>query len=260
MPTTAPDITAALAADGRFSKYVHQVKISSRRRTLGLSIKPGEPGLTLHVPAAADTAEVITLLAKNSHRLAALILKARECPPDHPPKQLVNGSGFLWLGYSTRLKIVDDAPVPLERVHDGQWWMRLDRRAVQLGARPFIDWYCREGTAWLHQWHVAPSLWHSMAAGKPMPTVRVADIGRRRWGVHDGRTNHIRIAWQTLQLPPPLVRHVLVHEFTHAVVRHGKPHGPEFWRTFERSRLGAREEARRLNEEGRHVWMGDIAH
>lgn len=254
----AEAIRAAIADHGRFERYIHEVKVSARRKTFGMSMQPGDPGITLHVPAGASPADAVTLLVKNSHRLGSMLVKARKRTPDHPVKELLNGEGYLWLGKSARLRIVDSAPAPVERIHDGYEWMRLDRAAIPQGAKPLIDWYIREGTVWLNQWLQAPSLWQRMAGDRPMPTVCAADIGRKRWGVHDGQTNNIRIAWQALQLTPSLVRHVLVHELTHAVVPHGAPHGPEFWRAFERARIGASEEARRLDELGRSLWMGDV--
>ncbi|MGW3445648.1 YgjP-like metallopeptidase domain-containing protein [Streptomyces sp. NPDC001076] len=250
-------IKAALEKDARLTKYVHQVKVSTRRKTLGMSIKPGEPGITLHVPVGTSADTVIATLVGNIDRLVGLTSKAREHAPDHPPKELVNGSGFLWLGRSDRLKLVDHARVPLERAHSGQWWFLLSREAMPLGARPFIDWYVREGTTWLSQ-EAAP-MWSRMAGTRPMPTVRAADIGRRRWGTYHRGKHEVRLAWQTFQLRPTLVRHVLAHEFTHALVNARKPHGSEFWHAFERGHVGAREEARQLDEEGRRVWMGDLA-
>lgn len=263
MPHLAEAVHTALTADGRYAQYIHQVKVSTRRKTLGMSIAPGDPGLTVHVPADATPDEVVKLLAKNSHRLGGMLVKARQYVPDHPVKELVNGAGFLWLGRSKRLRIVDGAAEPVRAVDDqgavtliGRW-LEIDRTVLRQGAKPITDWYIREGTAWLQQ-EVAQH-WTRMTADQSVPTVHVDDIGRKRWGVYDGHTHHVRIAWQTFQLSVPLVRHVLVHELTHAVVPYGKPHGPEFWRAFERARTGARQEAGHLHEAGRHVWMGDIA-
>ena len=258
----AETVRDAITEHGRFPEYIHTVKVSGRRKTLGMSIKPGDPGITLHVPTDASPDEVVNLLVKNADRLAGLVLKARQYAPDYPVKELVNGAGFLWLGRSKRLRLVDAAPEPVRAVDDrgnagtlGRW-LELDRADLHRGARPIIAWYIHHGTEWLQQETV--QAWCRMASGRPIPTVRADDIGRSRWGVHDGTTNSIRIAWQTFQLSPPLVRHVLIHELTHAQVRHGAPHGPEFWRAFARARIGAREEAGRLHQAGRHVWMGDI--
>ncbi|MFI9040934.1 YgjP-like metallopeptidase domain-containing protein [Streptomyces sp. NPDC053726] len=263
IPTlTAAEMTEAIATDGQFTRHVAEVRVSVRRKTLGMTIHPGDEGITLHVPADMQPDEVIRLLSRNRDRLGALLLKARAYAPNDPVKELVGGTGFLWLGRSKRLRLVDEAPEAVRAVDDNGTstplgrWLELDRAHLRYGAKPLIDWYIQGGTAWLQR--EAPYLWTAMAGRRPMPAVRAADIGRKRWGVHDGTTHTIRLAWQTFQLPAPLARHVLTHELTHALVTQGKPHGPEFWRAFERTHPGAQEEARHLHDEGRHVWMGDI--
>lgn len=257
MPHAASAIQEAIAADPSLAQHIADVRVSARRKTLGMSMKPGDPGITVHVPAGVQPDDVVTLLSRSRDRIGAMLVKAREVAPDHPVKRYVSGEGYLWLGRSYRLRLVGDAPEPVQLVHTGQWWMQLTRVAARQGARPFIDWYSREGTRWLHP--EVSRWWWLMAPGRPAPTVRVADIGYRRWGVYDGTTHEVRIAWQTLQLQPRLIRHVLVHELVHATRPSGKPHGPEFWRAFTRTMPGARQDQRDLVEAGRHIWMGDIA-
>lgn len=262
-PVTAADIRAAVDADTRLARHIAHIQISTRRRTLGMSIKPGEPGITVHVPATATPAEIVTLLNRNRDRIGALLVKADRHAPDHPVRELVNGSGFLWLGTSSRLRLVDQPTETVRHVDDHgntagrPRWLQLDRRAVPQGARPIIAWYVREGTAWLNT--ETPQWWARMAPHQPAPTVRADDIGRRRWGVYDGARHEIRIAWQTMQFTPRLVRHVLVHELVHATHPPGKPHGPDFWRRFEAATPGARQVQQELNDTGRQIWMGDAA-
>jgi predicted metal-dependent hydrolase len=262
-PVTAAAVHEAINTDVRLARHVAHIKISSRRRTLGMSMKPGDDGITIHVPADATPAEVVTLLGRNRDRIGALLTKSHQHAPDRVVRELVNGSGFLWLGYSSRLRLVNHPSQTVRHVNDdgstagGARWLELDRNAVQQGARPLIDWYTREGTAWLAG--EVPQWWARMAPHRPIPRVRADSIGRRRWGVYDGALHEIRIAWQTLQLQPRLVRHILVHELVHATRPAGKPHGPEFWRRFEAATPGARQDQRDLAEAGRHIWMGDIA-
>ncbi|WP_327309788.1 DUF45 domain-containing protein (plasmid) [Streptomyces sp. NBC_01298] len=253
MHDTRTLVLAALANDATLARHIHEVKVSGRRKTLGMTITPGDPGITVHVPADTPADLVIAALTKNRERIGAMLLKARRYVPDHPVKELVGGEGFLWLGRSARLRIVDNAEVPVSR--QAHLWMLLSRDAVPLGGKPLIDWYIHEGGAWINQPDEAPYWWRMMGADRPMPAVVVTDIGRRRWGVHDGATDRIRLAWQTFQLPTQLVRHVLIHEFIHAMGI--STHGPKFWRAFERGRIGAQQEVQQLNELGCRVWMGD---
>ena len=129
----AQDVRDAIVSHGRFAKHIHDVKVSTRRRTLGMAMKPGDPGITMHVPADARPDEVVTLLVKNSHRLGAMLVKARECVPDHPVKEFVDGEGFLWMGRSKRLRLVDGAPTPVRAVDDqgGRGTPAVGRRAVR---------------------------------------------------------------------------------------------------------------------------------
>lgn len=257
MAVTADDIRHTVNTDTRLAQHIAHIQISTRRKTLGMAISPGDPGITIQVPATATPTEVLTLLRRNRDRIGALLLKAKAAAPDHPVKRYVGGEGYLWLGRSYRLRLVDTAPEPVQLAHTGQWWMQLTRDASRQGARPFADWYSQEGTRWLHP--EAPRWWQLMAPRQPIPAVRATDIGRRRWGSYDSTTHEIRIAWQTLQLPPRLIRHVLVHELVHATHPAGKPHGPEFWRAFERAMPGARQDQQELTESGRRIWMGDVA-
>lgn len=267
----ADEIREAIRADDRLAQHIAQVQISARRKTLGMAMSPGDDGITVQVPADTTPEDVVRLLSKNRHRIGAMLLKARQCAPDHPVKELVNGSGFLWFGRNNRLRLVDNPAETVRHVNDhgvtserGTWrgrWFELDHTALRHGAHPLVDWYIREGTAWLER-QTGP-LWMRMSTDRrPLPVVRAADIGRTRWGKCVRRPgqerDEVTIAWQTFQLTPDLVRHVLTHELVHAAHPGGTAHGPEFWRAFNRTETGARENARRLNEAGRHVWMGDV--
>ncbi|MFB7836171.1 YgjP-like metallopeptidase domain-containing protein [Streptomyces sp. NPDC056056] len=255
MHDTKTLVETAIADAPTLAEYVHEVKVSVRRKTLAMTMKPGDPGITVHVPTGIPAERVVALLIKNRGRMAAMLLKARRYVPDHPVKELVGGEGFLWLGRSARLRIVDNAEVPVAR--QGHSWMLLSRDARSRGGKPLIDWYISEGDAWINQPNEAEYWWRRLGTGRPMPAVRVANMGRTRWGAHDGATNTVRLAWQTFQFPPQLVRHVLVHEFIHAMGVTGPAHGPNFWRAFERARIGAQQEVQQLNELGCRLWMGD---
>ncbi|MGW1744562.1 YgjP-like metallopeptidase domain-containing protein [Streptomyces sp. NPDC002092] len=255
-------IREAVAADPRLAKHITDVRVSARRKTLGLTMSPGNDGITLHVPADATPEEVIQLLSKNRDRIGAMLLKAKQFAPDHPVKKFIGGESFLWLGRSARLRLLDNPDVTLRRAsgYGTGYWFELDSTAVPNAAQTFIDWYSREGTRWIQT--EAEQIWSRMAHRRPMPTVKAGDIGRTRWGKHVQRPgqdrDEVTIAWQTFQLTPSMVRHVLTHELTHATRPGGAPHGTEFWRAFERAETGARQTEREVNEAGRRIWMGDV--
>lgn len=256
--STADRIGAAIAASDVLDDFTVNVRVSARRRTLGVTVEPGGDTLTVAVPADADPDDITAGLERMRDRLAAAVTRARKVAPLTPVKELVDGASFDWLGVPTRLRLLDgDAAVQRVHTNSGPWFHvgrdLLDRH----GARPLIRWYCTEGTAWLEA--QARELWPRMARpGAQPPALRVAGIGRKRWGKYEPDRHTATLAWQILQVRPALARYLVVHELAHATRPGGRPHGPEFWRAAERGMTGAREARRRLEQEGRSVWMGDI--
>jgi predicted metal-dependent hydrolase len=257
VPTVAEQITTALAADRGLGRYTFEIRVSARRKTLGMSVPAGSRTIALAIPEDATADEIVRLVKRNRDRLGALLGRANECPPDHPVKELIGGEGFEWLGRSGRLRLVDN-PGPVRRVNDSHGaWMELPRTvAARRDPKPLIDWYIRAGTEYVTR--ETTYWWQRMAPRQTPPTVRVANIGRTRWGKYEHDTHTVTLAWQTFQLSRSLVDHVLVRELAHATRPGGKADGPEFWTAFERAIPLASQQKRLLDEAGRHVWMGDV--
>lgn len=254
----ADQIKAALEGAGLLTAYAVNVRVSARRRTLGAAIEPGGQAVTLAVPAGAQPADVADGVRRMHARIVGAAVKAQQFAPAHPVKDLVNGEGFEWFGRSARLRIVD-WPDPVQRVRDGfGYWMIADRGDLERrGGRPLVDWYCREGTAWLEE--AAPAWWARMGYPRPMPALRVADIGRKRWGVYAHTPHRVTLAWQAFQLPVSMATYVLVHELAHATRPGGRPHGPEFWRVVRRALPLYERDKAEMDRLGCSVWMGDVS-
>lgn len=144
MTATIHSVRAALDLHPDLSRHIATTKISTRRKSLGMSIRPGDSGITLHVPAAHTPADVVATLAENRHRIAFMLHKANRTVPAIPVKELVNGAGFLWLWQNNRLRLVDDAAEAVRHVDDhgtanerGTWrgrWLELDRSVVRVNS------------------------------------------------------------------------------------------------------------------------------
>jgi predicted metal-dependent hydrolase len=253
----ADQIKAAIKDAGLLTAYAVNVRVSARRRTLGVSIEPGGKAVTVAVPAGAQPVDVAAGVRRMHARIVGALVNAQKFAPAHPVKDLVNGEGFEWLGRSARLRVIDGHG-PVERVRDGHGhWMHADRADLERhGGRPIIDWYCREGTAWLER--EAPAWWSRMQYGREMPALRVADIGRKRWGVYAHTPHRVTLAWQALQLPTSMATYVLVHELAHATRPGGRPHGPEFWSVVRRALPSYERDKADMDTHGCSVWMGDV--
>jgi predicted metal-dependent hydrolase len=159
-------------------------------------------------------------------------------------KELVDGEGFLYLGRSHQLRVVNNGAdrVRLER---GRLVLPQDHRSD--GHALIVEWYRRRGMNWL-----LPSLaeWAHRLRVAPGP-LDVADLGYK-WGaaMPDGR---VRIHWATMQLRPALVDYVLAHELAHLQEPH---HGPTFWALLGRVMPDYEDRRAVLARVGTNLWFG----
>lgn len=198
-----------------------EVRRSQRRRTLGLTVeRDGE--LVIAAPASADEATLSAFVREKRLWIYRKLAEKAELHRSVPRKEFVDGEGFLYLGRSYRLKLVDEQDAPLKLVN-GRF--RLRRDDLPDARNTFIRWYRARGQQWLtakvrsytDRMEVAPS------------QVRVQDLGYR-WG-SCGKGEALYFHWKTILLPQSIVEYVVVHELAHLHIPH---HTPAFWRRVER--------------------------
>lgn len=174
--------------------------------------------------------------------------------PKPPVKQLLGGEGFLWLGTSHRLKVVDDgAPIEFHEPWRHQCWLHLRRDVAT--ADTIIGWYQEQGQPYAAQevdrW--APRL------GLREVQVKVRSLSGK-WG--QARRNTITLHWAVFQLPRHLIEYIIVHELAHiADTSKGSAHGPAWRQIMDRCLFSEwRERERELAEHDKQctVWLGDV--
>ncbi|MDX3683132.1 DUF45 domain-containing protein [Streptomyces sp. AK04-4c] len=203
MSTPVHEAIAALPVPG---EWRWQVVVRPRRRTLGIEVDEGGDVL-FAVPPDADPEAVARAVRTRLPRLAREV-RRRRTRPDEPVKELVGGTGFTYLGRRHRLKLLPSGEGGRVRLHRG--WLELPRPpTAHEGARRIARWYETCGTRWLAA--RLPS--YASRVGLPTPPIDAADLGSR-WGAL-GPDGGITVHWAVMQLPPPLVDLVLVHELCH---------------------------------------------
>jgi hypothetical protein len=218
------------------------VRVSGRRRTVQLTVER-DATITASVPAEADEAQLARVIVSKRPWLYAKLRERAETGPPAPPREFVSGEGFLYLGRSYRLLLVNEGPRPV-RLWRGR--LELRRDSVDDAARHLITWYRSTGKPWLSQ-RIAP--W-AQRMSADLSALRVRSLGYR-WGScsPDGMLN---IHWATMQLPPDLIDYVLVHELAHV---HHHDHSPDFWRTVERAMPDAPNRRAQLRFTGPRLWL-----
>lgn len=224
------------------------VKISDRRRTVGLTVER-DATITAVVPPETNEDWLARAITAKRPWLFAKLRERAENGLPRPPREYVTGEGFPYLGRSYRLLLVDEAPVPV-RLLRGRLEVRRD--SVDDAADNLVHWYQAVGKPWLDK-RAAP--W-AQRMTVDVAALRVRSLGYR-WGScnPDGTVN---IHWSTMQLSPDLIDYVLVHELAH--IRH-HDHGSTFWRTVERAMPDATTRRTRLRLSGSELWLpeGSIA-
>jgi predicted metal-dependent hydrolase len=140
-----------------------------------------------------------------------------------PRKEFVGGEGFLYLGRSHRLKVVEEQNVPL-KLAGGRFCIRHD--AIHTAREHFIRWYSTRAKAWLSS-RVADC--QSRMEVRPAG-VKVQDLGYR-WG-SCGKGDWLYFHWKAILLPTRIAEYVVVHEMAHL---HEPHHTPAFWLRVERA-------------------------
>ena len=198
------------------------VQHSSRRKTLQITVER-DGSLVVTAPAGTDTAVMTAFVREKQFWIYKKLAEKAEMQRVVPPKAFVNGEGFLYLGRSYRLKIVDEQDEALKLVA-GRFCLRRD--ALPDGRDTFIRWYTDRGRVWLRD----KVREHARRMEVSPAEVRVQDLGYR-WG-SCGKDNRVYFHWKTILLPRPIAEYVVVHELVHLHERH---HTPAFWHRLERA-------------------------
>jgi hypothetical protein len=198
------------------------VRRSARRKTLQITVeRDGE--LVLSAPPEVDEAALRAFVLEKRFWIYTKLAQKDRLQRPVPRKAFVGGEGFLYLGRSHRLKLMDEQDVPL-KLAAGRFCLRRD--ALPAARAHFIRWYSERAKAWLSG-RVAD--YQSRMEVSPAG-VKVQDLGYR-WG-SCGKGDWLYFHWKAILLPARIAEYVVVHEIAHL---HEPHHTPAFWLRVERA-------------------------
>lgn len=197
------------------------VRRSVRRRTLQITVERGG-GLLLNAPPGVDESSLRNFVNEKRFWIYTKLAEKELLRRSVPRKEFVDGEGFLYLGRSYRLKLVDTQDEPL-KLSAGRFCLRRD--AASAGREHFIRWYSERAREKLTKF--VDELQNRMEV-RPA-AVKVQDLGYR-WG-SCGKGDRLYFHWKTILLPSRIVEYVAAHEMAHL---HQPHHTPEFWLRLER--------------------------
>ena len=199
-----------------------ELKPSSRRRTLQITVdRSGE--LVLSAPPDVEEACLREFVREKRFWIYTKLAEKNHLQKAVPTKRYVDGEGFLYLGRSYRLRLVDEQDIPVKLLN-GRLMLRRD--LVENARAHLVQWYSARAKRWL--WDTVQDYVARMEVG-PLG-VKVQDLGYR-WG-SCGKGDWLYFHWKTILLPPRIAEYVVVHELAHL---HQPHHTPEFWQRVERA-------------------------
>lgn len=214
---------------------------SERRKTLGITVER-DGSLVVSAPTAAPQPDIEAFVRQKQFWIYTKLAEKEILRGSGlPPREFVNGEGFLYLGRSYRLLLVDgDDETPPLQLKQSRFHLRRD--ALPRAAQHFVDWYRSRGQTWIER---RVARWADRLAVEPAAVV-VRDLGYR-WGSCSA-DGVLYFHWRAACLPPRFVDYVLVHELAHL---HESHHSEEYWRRVARAMPDYAERKRWLAENGR---------
>lgn len=216
------------------------VRWSPRRKTLQITVER-DGSLLLSAPPETPVGRLRKFVEDKQYWVYTKLAEKDRLHKAIPTKEFVDGEGFLYLGRSYRLRLVEEQDVPL-KLTGGRFLLRRDE--LPEARQHFIRWYSERARPWLES-RVADY----QARMQVQPAgVRVQDLGYR-WG-SCGKGGWLYFHWKTILLPARIAEYVLVHEMAHL---HEPHHTPEFWLRLERAMPDFERLKAILAEQGGHV-------
>ncbi|NYS26677.1 M48 family metallopeptidase [Rhodobacteraceae bacterium 2376] len=213
-PTRASD--HMLEVDG----LCFEVLRSERRRTLQITVER-TGALRIVAPPQVEDRQLIDFVEEKLLWIHTKIEEKSRLQQRAPIKDFVDGEGFLYLGKSYRLRLVEkqlvDLTCPLT-LRNGRFCLR--QASVRRGREIFMRWYAYRAQGWFER-QVAE---HANRMGVIVNEVNVQDLGYR-WGSF-GTGGRVSFHWKAILLPPRIAQYVVVHELAHGL---HPDHSPKFW-------------------------------
>lgn len=197
-----------------------EVQRSGSRRTIQITVERSG-ALSVIAPPQAEHQQLVDFIEEKLLWVHTKVQEKARLQRRAPIKQFVEGEGFLYLGKSYRLRLVDKQLVDLSLIN-GRFCLR--RSSFPRAREIFTSWYTRRAQGWFEREVSA----QANRMGVEVREIKVQDLGYR-WGSF-GAGGRISFHWKAILLPPRIAQYVVIHELAHG---HHPDHSAKFWMTVE---------------------------
>ena len=230
---------------GKIDLFEYKLK-KSKRKSIGIFIER-DGSIIVIAPHQAELKDIEKFVSEKRIWIYQKLAQKKTLNRERPKREFVNGQGFLYLGRSYRLKIIDGIEIksgrPLKTAPLRLWhgYFELIETEKANPRNHFISWYKKQIEKQLKE--RIPR--YDKRIGVTVKDIRISDLGHR-WA-SCGRNGAINFNWRSVMAPVWVFDYILVHELVHLIER---GHTDRFWGMVARVMPEYEEHARWLNENG----------
>jgi len=197
----------------------------SRRKTASLHIER-DGTVSLIVPEDLPLEKVEEVLEAKRLWIYKGLAEWRDRNVARTHREFVNGEGFLYLGRSYRLSLVEEQKAPL-MLKDGRFLLKTAQPGAPAPSpvEIFKEFYRAKGRE-----KVADRVaFYEPKLGVTAKAVRVMELGHR-WA-SCSQSGAVNFHWKCMMAPLKILDYIVVHELAH--LRHAR-HTKDFWNSVDR--------------------------
>lgn len=189
--------------------------IRSNRKTVALQITD-DATLIIRAPYNISDETIMHVISKHKNWIIKKKMEVEARNPKFTPKEFVNGEGFLYLGRSYKLTIVDNQDVPLK--FDRGFYLLRD--ALPKAREVFIEWYKEKAYEKISE-RVEK---YAKDGGFKYKKINITNADKR-WG-SCSPNGILNFSWRLVMAPLSVIDYVVIHELVHT---EEKNHSKNFW-------------------------------
>ena len=207
--------------------------VRSRQATADIVLER-DGRLLVRAPDDATDERIADIVAAKRPWIYRNLAEWRDLNAARVVREFRNGEGFLYLGRSYRLLLVEDQAEAL-LLKNGRFCLRRDlaeQGAIRAAKVAFRSYYIARGKAWLDE-RVA---YFAPKVGASVRKIDVRELGHR-WASYSAAGN-LAFHWKCMMAPPTVIDYIVAHELCH---HHHADHTDAFWNEVDKVLVGYRE-------------------
>jgi len=213
----------------------------SNRKTASIYIER-DGQVSVYVPEDLSKAQLEELLESKRKWIYRNMAEWHDLNATRVQREYVNGEGFLYLGRTYRLKLVEDQVHPL-MLKDGYFCLRANNGSAPDADTAFKEFYREKAKRRIPE----RVTFYEDRMGVESKAVKVLDL-KNRWASCSLGGN-VNFHWKCMMAPPTVLDYIVVHELAHLIHPN---HTDAFWSEVDKVMpdYGDRKEWLRVNGAG----------